>query len=435
MKTILWFRKDLRLYDHPGITMLEKEKLDFIAVFCIGGQFKEQHHLGFPVVAQYRKHFLMESLVELNHNLQYFFNHSLHFLCGEPAEKLKSFAMEIKANRILTASAFVFSERNWLEKVRIFLAEHEINLETFQDATLLHPEDLPFSVENTPGVFTGFRASVENKVLVRKITGEAYPPIASDNSAGLKQDLAEALQLKSVDVDKRSSFLYYGGTSRAFERLQKYFWEDNLLKDYKLTRNGLLGPDFSSRLSAWLSLGCISTKEIYRQVKLYEKERVANDSTYWLIFELLWRDFFKFTALKHGEEFTRVTGVKGAKKGLLRDVDKFRIWTEGRTGQPIIDASITELSKTGYTSNRGRQILASYLVNDLKIDWTWGASFFESLLVDFDPESNWGNWSYIAGVGNDPRQNRYFNPLKQTERYDPQKNYINTWLKFQKREE
>lgn len=87
-----------------------------------------------------------------------------------------------------------------------------------------------------------------------------------------------------------------------------------------------------------------------------------------------------------------------------------------------------QLNQTGFMSNRGRQNVASFLVKDLKISWLMGAEYFESLLIDYDPCSNYGNWNYIAGVGNDPREDRYFNILTQSKRYDPQGDFIKYWL-------
>lgn len=103
-------------------------------------------------------------------------------------------------------------------------------------------------------------------------------------------------------------------------------------------------------------------------------------------------------------------------------------WAEGQTGIPFVDANMRELNQTGFMSNRGRQNVASFLVNDLGIDWRWGASYFESMLIDYDACSNWGNWMYVAGVGNDPRENRYFNILKQAQNYDKKGEYIRHWI-------
>jgi deoxyribodipyrimidine photo-lyase len=229
--------------------------------------------------------------------------------------------------------------------------------------------------------------------------------------------------------DSRSVLNFKGGETEALVRLKTYFWEGDHLKTYKETRNGLLGADYSSKFSAWLALGCISPRYIYEEVKRYETERIANDSTYWLVFELLWRDYFRFVALKFGTRLFKVTGIKNDfQKKWKRDKVLFQKWVNGQTGVPLIDANMIELQQTGFMSNRGRQNVASYLTKDLGIDWTWGAAYFESLLLDYDVCSNWGNWNYVAGVGNDPREDRYFNIAKQANTYDPKGDYVRQWL-------
>ncbi|MEM6724076.1 MAG: FAD-binding domain-containing protein, partial [Bacteroidota bacterium] len=113
---------------------------------------------------------------------------------------------------------------------------------------------------------------------------------------------------------------------------------------------------------------------------------------------------------------------------LSDDRTTFNIWASGRTGIPLIDANMIELNRTGFMSNRGRQNVASFLVNDMKVNWQMGAEYFESLLIDYDPCSNYGNWNYIAGVGSDPRENRYFNIITQAKKYDPDGAYVKHWI-------
>ncbi len=189
-----------------------------------------------------------------------------------------------------------------------------------------------------------------------------------------------------------------------------------------------MGGDYSSKLSPWLAMGCISPKSVYREIKRYEASRKKNASTYWLFFELLWRDFFRFMAKKHGKSIFLPGGITGTPPQNRKDLDAFTKWQHGETGEPFVDANMKELLTTGYMSNRGRQITASYLIHDLGVLWTWGAEWFENRLIDYDPSSNWLNWAYIAGVGNDPRQGRHFSIESQSIKYDPKGKYVNYWL-------
>jgi len=166
---------------------------------------------------------------------------------------------------------------------------------------------------------------------------------------------------------------------------------------------------------------------VYEEVQRYEDERVSNEDTYWLVFELLWRDFFQFQFLKHGADLFTRSGIRGVEKRWREDREAFRRWADGETGVPFVDANMRELNATGYMSNRGRQNVASFLADFLEIDWRMGAAYFESRLVDYDVCSNWGNWAYQAGVGNDSRDNYFYVP-GQAERYDPEAEYVKHWI-------
>ncbi|HOZ88552.1 MAG TPA: FAD-binding domain-containing protein, partial [Bacteroidia bacterium] len=190
-----------------------------------------------------------------------------------------------------------------------------------------------------------------------------------------------------------------------------------------------IGGDYSSKFSPWLAMGCLSPREIYYELKKYEAEFSANDSTYWLIFELIWRDYFRFMMKKYRHQFFMYSGIKNStKSSKLPDNKAMSKWVAGKTGNDFIDANMLELKQTGFMSNRGRQNVASYFCNDLKLDWRCGAAYFEQQLIDYDVSSNWGNWAYLAGVGNDPRGQRCFNIEKQAKEYDPKRLYQTLWL-------
>ena len=184
----------------------------------------------------------------------------------------------------------------------------------------------------------------------------------------------------------------------------------------------------TSKLSPWLAHGCLSPRRVQAEVARYERERTKNRSTYWLTFELLWRDFFRLYGAKHGDRLFWPSGPKGV-RGMPDRLDEglFAAWREGRTGLPLVDASMRELDATGFMSNRGRQNAASFFVKHLRQPWWVGAAYYEALLVDYDATSNWGNWAYAAGVGSDPRD-RYFDVELQLRKYDEDAAFVKHWI-------
>jgi deoxyribodipyrimidine photo-lyase len=287
---------------------------------------------------------------------------------------------------------------------------------------------LPFDIAEIPELFTTFRKQIEKCSEVEDIfpTPKQLPKLP-DIDTGIIPTLTD-LGLEIPTLDNRAVLQFKGGETEALRRLNDYFWESDNLKNYKETRNQMLGANYSSKFSPWLANGCLSPRLIYHEVKKYETERVKNDSTYWLIFELLWRDYFRFITAKHGKKIFYQSGLRGLQIKWQEDWTRFNLWCEGKTGFPLIDANMRELKNTGFMSNRGRQNVASFLTKNLGINWQMGAEWFESLLIDYDVCSNYGNWNYTAGVGNDARGFRYFNIPKQSKDYDSQGIYVKHWL-------
>ena len=189
----------------------------------------------------------------------------------------------------------------------------------------------------------------------------------------------------------------------------------------------MIGVDFSSKFSPWLANGSISARTIFWMVRKFEREHFKNQSTYWLIFELIWRDYFKYISLKHQNNIFKIGGILHKDYEWKTDERLVNKWINGETYSSFVNANMIEMKSTGWMSNRGRQNVASYFAKELLLDWRIGAAYFESLLIDYDVHSNYGNWMYVAGVGNDPRD-RKFNVNLQADRYDPNGKYQNMWL-------
>jgi deoxyribodipyrimidine photo-lyase len=203
------------------------------------------------------------------------------------------------------------------------------------------------------------------------------------------------------------------------------------LKTYKASRNQLVGSEFSSKFSPFLASGSLSVRRIWHALEAHQAIFGPSEGCDWMRQELLWREFFLWSEQAHGEAFHSESGIQGRLPNANPDQELFRRWSRAECGHGLIDAQMRELNATGYLSNRGRQWVASHFVNSLQLPWTWGARYFEWMLVDADPALNTGNWAYLAGVGSDPRSfggsPRRFDLEGQAQRYDPDGSHMQLW--------
>ena len=392
-----WFRTDQRVSDHEIICRMNE--FDGITAFYIHSEkYATEHPLGFPWVSAQRKDFLQESLLELAANLDLL---GIDFHIFNTIKELEE--SHLLEGKTLTYLKLYGTEEQHQEKAILHL--HTGDTYPFDDFTLVDKSNLPFELAKMPKTFTPFK-----------------------NQVGKYGSYSETIDLP--DLPKHSiSFELRGGENPALNRLKYYFNDSDLVATYKETRNGMVGTDYSSRLSPWLALGNVSARTVFDYIVRYETSVVSNASTYWLIFELLWRDFFQLQLQIHGDSFFQKGGIQRKEITFRTTEHVFWQWANGETGDDLVDANMRELNATGWMSNRGRQNVASFLIHDLGIDWRWGAAYLESKLIDYDPASNYGNWMYIAGVGHDPRPFRKFNTQGQAERYDKEGTYRKLWLR------
>jgi deoxyribodipyrimidine photo-lyase len=424
----VWFRNDLRVDDHPPLLEAASSRR-LLAVAVLDPRHWAPGPLGFPKMGARRARFTLESLSDLRRALRAR-GSELVVRHGLPEEVLPPLFRSAGVETLLTHDEPFSEEQDALEAVHARSLALGLRLRTralWGAGTLYDLDDLPYPLEDLPEVFTRFRKDVEKHARIPRALDapNTLPPPPDGVDAGTVPTLAD-LGFDAPDDDPRAVLAFEGGATAGRARVAHYFFEADALRRYKETRNGLIGPNYSSKLSPWLALGCLSARRVAAEVRRYEGERIANESTYWLIFELLWRDYFRFLAAAEGDRIFRRGGIKRRSLSWSRDRPVFDRWREGRTGLPFVDANMRELAATGFMSNRGRQNVASFLARTLRIDWRWGARHFESELLDHDPASNWGNWQYASGVGNDPRD-RTFNVLGQAERYDPDGAFVRRW--------
>lgn len=422
LKTILyWLRNDLRLHDNAALTAALAQAGAagrIVPVYVIDPGQHGYTHFGFAQTGPHRRRFLHESLYALDAALRQA-GSRLIVRTGAPHQVLPQLARQTSATALHYHAETCPDETATERAVDHACKLAHVTVHQHWGHNLVHPADLPFDVPHLPMLFTEFRRLVEHALLVRRPlpAPTQLPGVASTISS-------EAIPQPTYDQPAR----FAGGEAAGLNRLAHYLWEADLLRRYKETRNGLLGNAYSSQLSPWLANGCLSPRTVFYEVRKYETQRVRNESTYWLILELLWRDYFYLLAAKHGQALFRVGGIRNLKLPWSRNARLLRAWQLGQTGTPLVDACMRELLHTGYMGNRARQIAASYFTKNLGLDWRLGAEWFESLLVDYDPASNYGNWNYAAGIGTDARGFRYFNIPKQAEEHDPEGHFVRHWV-------
>lgn len=422
MKTaIVWFKTDLRLTDNETFLQAIASSDQVIPVYVWDERLFTETSYGTQKTGAFRKRFLVESLIDLDQRLRSK-GSGLMLLKGDPEVELPKLAHAYHVHKVFAKREVAFEEKRLITEVEKALWKVGCELEVYSTSTLFRADDLPFSIKQIPDVFTTFRTKVEKDSSVREMMAE---PDQVKSPTILKVEW----ELPEISVDNRAAIAFEGGETAALKRLNDYLFVSKSIASYKQTRNELIGADYSSKFSAWLAQGCLSPKTIYHEVKRFEQEHGANESTYWLIFELIWRDFFRFLFKKHNQRFFYLKGIKSTYPNpVIHNVQLFEKWKRGETGNDFINANMKELNATGFMSNRGRQLVASYLCYELQLDWRLGAAYFEEQLIDYDVSSNWGNWAYIAGVGNDPRGGRAFDIEKQTLQYDKNATYRKLWL-------
>ena len=426
--TIYCFRNDLRLSDNPAFLKACSDSDFLLPLFC---HPKEQlFKSNIPRIGIHRQFFLRQALDELKTVLNTY-NSDLIEVYGDFAEEIKKIAETIHATKIIFEKIEAPEELDQENSVRNI----GINVESIWQSSMISPSELPFKPIDMPDIFTDFRKQIEvKKIKIMPPTPKpsSVPPLPIYKLHFDKRFNPDyKFTPKKNDQNQNSSFpylekQYFGGEMSALTHLENYL-SLKLPYTYKETRNQLSGLHFSTKFSPWLSIGCISAKYIAFKIKEFENKFGANESTYWIWFELLWRDYFRFLHFKYGKNLYAKNGLNKSLNSFKHKEENFNIWINGKTGNQLIDAGMKELFFTGYLSNRMRQIVASYLIYDLGCDWRKGAQWFESQLIDYDVYSNHGNWLYIAGKGTDPRGGRRFNTIKQNFEYDPTDTYKNFW--------
>ena len=405
---LYWLGQDLRLHDNP-VLYDAQHQLDSLTFVYIHYKSQRLEPYFNSAPSQMKQAFIHDCLVDLDHQLGAYQQHIL------VRNEHPLLAIDKLIHSCAITDVFWTRQFGWDEfEIWSLLQKRYPNIKfhLYESYTLYHQHQLTNVLSDFPQSYSKF---------VKQLAATIESPLPRPES------LPPPVQQKEHNLyPSEQALIVSGGERQALKHTETYF-SSSLPAHYKDVRNALMGFENSTKLSFWLSTGCLSVKQAYATIEYYEAQHTKNDSTLWIKKELLWREFFQWYAFHYQTKLFHFSGIQQHKPLTSYYASRFQMWVDGTTPYPIVNACMHELKETGYLSNRGRQIVASCFVHELQLDWRYGANYFEQQLIDYDVASNWGNWQYLAGVGADPRGHRQFNLEHQVNTYDPDGAYIQKW--------
>jgi deoxyribodipyrimidine photo-lyase len=412
-RAIVWFRRDLRLADNPALSAAI-ETGELIPAFVIDPVLMKSDRVGLKRLA-----WLQANLRALDRSLRER-GSMLIVRHGDPAVELQQLARETQADWVYFNLDLTPHARRRDRQVALELERNGLTVETFDDITIHHPEDMVTLTGRPYQVFTAFK---------RAWLAQPKPSPADIAAIPAKLPLPNSVSTGPIDFADEVIDLPPAGESAALDRLNGFLEE--LIFDYAAGRN-MLDRSGTSFLSPYLRFGALSIRQAYwgaiAAIELATDADAKAGAASWLN-ELIWREFYM--ALIYHWPHTIDQSLREPYRSFewLDDDEAFEAWRTGRTGYPIVDAAMRCLNATGWLHNRARMIVASFLTKDLLIDWRKGERYFMQQLIDGDTASNVGGWQWAASVGVDAQPFfRVFNPMLQSQRFDPNGQFIRAWL-------
>ncbi|MEX1171374.1 MAG: deoxyribodipyrimidine photo-lyase [Chloroflexota bacterium] len=416
--TISWFRRDLRVHDHPALVAASATADRLVPLYVIDptlihGRF----------VSPVRTWFLLESLGALRRSLRER-DSDLVVRVGDPRQVVPAVAREVGAGAVHVSRDHAPYGRARDAAVATALAADGTAWHPHR-GNLIHEPDEVLTRDGRPfSMYSPFRrawATLPARDVVP--APDRLPPLPAGVYGTPATGEIPTIAALGLDLDAAvdPSLLPEPGESAARRRLER--WAELGVDGYADSRDRMDLVDGTSRLSADLHLGLLSPLEVaVRTSGAGEGRRVFAN-------ELAWREFYAHV-LAHQPSVRTASFRPDFDSVAWSDDDAaFRAWTAGRTGYPVVDAGMRQLAATGWMHNRARMVVASFLTKHLLIDWRRGEAHFMRHLVDGDIASNNGGWQWAASTGTDPQPYfRIFNPVLQGRRFDPDGAYVRRWV-------
>jgi deoxyribodipyrimidine photo-lyase len=411
---IVWFRRDLRVHDHPALVAARSAHARVIPLFVLDDALLHGRY-----ASPARARFMLGCLRALDEQLRER-GSGLVIRHGRPEEEVVALAREVDARAVLWSSDVAPYARRRDRRVTAALDEVGIAAEPHGGGYLVDPSKPRTQAGRPYTVFTPFHRAISGAS--RRAVHRAPADLPALPSALKKGRLptAAALDIEDGDVPEP---VVAPGEPAAREALERWLRSD--IQHYADRHDALSDPG-TAVLSPYLRWGCLSARECEERAERHGGAGAAAWTR-----QLAWRDFYAHQLLLYpdnvGQEFQERyrTGLRWAEDG-----DALEAWKMGRTGYPLVDAGMRQLARTGWMHNRARLVVGSFLTKDLHIDWREGERHFARLLLDGEPAQNNGNWQWIASTGADPAPyfRRLFNPMTQQRKFDPTGAYVRTWV-------
>ncbi len=413
--SLVWFRRDLRDYDHAALSHALQESNHVFCIFI----FDKEILNALKNKEDRRVEFIWESVKELKESLRE--KKSDLIVTYDLASNAISRAIdEFKIEAIYTNRDYEPQAIKRDETIKNLAIKKNIAFYDFKDQVVFEKDEILTALEKPYTVFTPYKNNYLKKLNQTSLPRFDIEPFIK-NLAQFKSEPLLTLKDMGFQTTNLSKIKIYTGMTGG-----KLLTEDfkERMAFYKKTRDfpAIKGVSY---LSVHLRFGTVSIRQLFRLAL----ESFSEGSETWLN-ELIWREFY-FQILFHRPDVALGKAFKKEYESIAfeNNPDYFKAWTEGKTGYPIVDAAMRQLNQTGYMHNRLRMITASFLVKDLLVDWRWGEAYFAEKLIDFDLSANNGGWQWAASTGCDAQPwFRIFNPVTQSLRFDPQGKFIKKYI-------
>nr|WP_298998433.1 deoxyribodipyrimidine photo-lyase [uncultured Allomuricauda sp.] len=398
--SLFWFRRDLRLDDNVGLYQALQSENEVLPIFIFDTEILD----GLPK-EDARVSFIHEQLQKIKKELNQKYKSDIAIYHGKPLEVFEKLLHTFKISAVFTNHDFEPYAISRDAKIKALLDDNGIFFKTFKDHVIFEKNQVVKDDGKPYVVYTPYK----NRW---KETFNASIHLVDHTS-----NYENLVKLKNLPNPSLKDIGFASSTIR----VPDYLATPKLINNYEATRNFPAIEQGTSRLGPHLRFGTVSIR------KMVKKAIAEENEVFW--HELIWREFFMQILWHFPHTVNKAFKPKYDRIEWRNNEAEFELWKKGKTGYALVDAGMRELNTTGYMHNRVRMLVASFLCKHLLIDWRWGEAYFAEKLLDYEQASNVGNWQWASGSGVDAAPYfRIFNPMTQVDKFDKQKDYINTWV-------